>query len=486
MNKNNIDKIGFNFDNSYSRLSNLLSKEINPTKVKKPKLIIFNKELAIKLNLNFNNINNSQIASLFSGNSLPNGSKSIAQAYAGHQFGHFTMLGDGRATLVGEHINSCKERFDIQFKGSGKTPYSRNGDGRATLVSMLREYLISEAMHSFKIKTTRGLSVVSTGEQVQREKTYMGGVLTRVSSSHIRIGTFQYLSMNGDLDTLRKLINYCLNRHFPEEPININPAITLLKLVIKTQISLIVDWMRVGFIHGVMNTDNMLISGETIDYGPCAFMDKYNPNKVFSSIDLNGRYSFVNQPIIAHWNISRLAETLIPFLAESQIKAIEIGKEIINEFEDLYSKSWIKMMKQKLGFASNENNDLKLIESLLYWMEKNNADYTNTFLHLMNSEKYQNEIYIKDSFIKIKQEIDTRKKLITESKDFKFVNPIIIPRNFKVEEALTSIHEEENYEKFNDLLDIIKNPYIEKNNTKEYQKLPDHLFENNYKTFCGT
>ena len=323
--------IGLNFDNTYSNLSSTLITNINPTPVKSPKLIILNKELAKYLDLNFDSINKLKLASLLSGNLLPKGSKCIAQAYAGHQFGYLNILGDGRAILIGEHITKKNKRYDLQFKGSGKTPYSRNGDGRATLLSMLREYIISEAMHGLNIPTTRSLSVVSTGEDIQRGENLMGGILTRVASSHIRVGTFQYLAMQGDKNNLSKLIDYSLKRHYPDEPVDVNSAITLLKSVRDRQISLIINWMRVGFIHGVMNTDNMTISGETIDYGPCAFMDTYNPHKVFSSIDQNGRYSFINQSIIAHWNISRFAETLIPFLDKSKNKAIEIGKEIINE-----------------------------------------------------------------------------------------------------------------------------------------------------------
>ena len=317
---NNLNNIGFNFDNTYSNLSELLINNVKPTIVRSPKLIILNKGLANDLDLDFDLIDESLISSLLSGNILLEGSKTIAQAYAGHQFGYLTMLGDGRAILIGEHLNSKNLRFDIQLKGSGRTQFSRNGDGRATLTSMLREYLISEAMHGLEIPTTRSLSVVETGENIQRETTQMGGILTRVASSHIRVGTFQYIAMNNDIKALEDLTLYSLNRHFSNNKIDSNPAITLLKIVRDKQISLIVNWMRVGFIHGVMNTDNMTISGETIDYGPCAFINTYNPKTVFSSIDINGRYSFENQSIIAHWNISRFAETLIPLLNPSRKK----------------------------------------------------------------------------------------------------------------------------------------------------------------------
>ncbi|SVC24313.1 uncharacterized protein METZ01_LOCUS277167, partial [marine metagenome] len=340
-----ISNVGWKFDNSYISLPNILMTKINPTRVKFPKLVILNHDLAKDLNLDFNYINENKLASVFAGNELPKGAESIAQAYAGHQFGYFTMLGDGRAILLGEHINSKKNRFDIQFKGSGKTPYSRNGDGKAALGPMLREYLFSEAMYGLTIPTTRSLAVVTTGEEVMREKNLQGAILTRVASSHIRVGTFQYLTMKGDINTLKKLVDYTINRHYSNLTKKENPAITLLEGLIEKQISLIVNWMRVGFIHGVMNTDNVALSGETIDYGPCAFMDFYNPKTVFSSIDHQGRYSFANQEIICHWNVSRFAETLIPLLDDNEDMAIKIGTKIINKFSDKFKYKWISMMR---------------------------------------------------------------------------------------------------------------------------------------------
>lgn len=484
----NIDKIGLNFDNSYSNLSNSLVSKTNPIPVKSPKLAIFNYELAKNLDLDFNKINESEISSLLSGNYLPKGSNYIAQAYAGHQFGYFTVLGDGRATLMGEHVTKKNKRYDIQLKGAGRTPYSRNGDGRATLPSMLREYLISEAMHGLGISTTRSLSVVSSGENVQREKNFNGGILTRIASSHIRVGTFQYLSMKGDQKTLNKLITYCLKRHYSKELINNNAAITLLKLVRNKQISLIVDWMRVGFIHGVMNTDNMSISGETIDYGPCAFMDSYDPKTVFSSIDHTGRYSYANQSLIAHWNISRFAETLIPFLDSSEKKAIEIGSEIIDEFESIFRNKWLKMMRGKIGFLGEQKKDNELIQCLLDWMYSNKADYTNTFIHLMNKNLIKDKIYNSDSFIQIKIKIDERrnKNNPANKKINNLYNPLFIPRNHIVEEALIMIQEDENYELLYKLLDILKNPYLTNENKERFQSPPNSLFAKEYQTFCGT
>ena len=487
----NIKNVGFNFDNTYANLSESLISHVKPELSKDPKLIILNDNLGKNLDLNFEHLNEKEISSLLSGNSLPRGSQSIAQAYAGHQFGFLTMLGDGRATLIGEHLNKKNERFDIQLKGSGKTPFSRNGDGRATLLSMLREYLISEAMNGLNIPTTRSLAVVSTGENVYREKIYNGGILTRVASSHIRVGTFQNLSMRGDYKTLGNLISYSLKRHFAQYPSDTNSAISLLKIVRDKQISLIVNWMRVGFIHGVMNTDNMAISGETIDYGPCAFMNAYNPNKYFSSIDKNGRYSFINQSIIAHWNISRFAETLIPFLNPSRTKAIDIGKEIINDFEDLYKKKWHKMMKDKLGFLDENKDDDKLINELLNWMEKNKADYTNTFIFIMNNTDINNEIFKNNSFIEIKNKIDQRKNLNIKPKKYSNEimiknNPLVIARNHLVEEALYSIDTKDDYSLFYELLNILKDPYSKKNNIKDFQNQPDSKFEKEYRTFCGT
>ena len=304
-----MKNLNFNFDNTYANLPDLMATKLAPIAVKKPELIIFNKELADELSLDFSNISDSELAEIFSGNTLPEGSVPLAQAYCGHQFGHFVMLGDGRAILLGEHLNKQGKRFDVQLKGSGQTPYSRNGDGRAALGPMLREYLISEAIHALNIPTTRSLAVVSTGEDVQREIILKGAILTRIASSHLRVGTFQYVAAKQDLETLKKLVHYSIDRHYPELKDEPNLAIGLFKAVMKKQIKLIVNWMRVSFIHGVMNTDNMTISGETIDYGPCAFMDQYDPKTVFSSIDHYGRYAFTNQPVIANWNLARFVET---------------------------------------------------------------------------------------------------------------------------------------------------------------------------------
>ena len=371
--------IGWHFDNTYSKLSNTFKEDIKPTPVHDPELIILNKELAKDLNLDFSKIDTKDLAKLFSGNLLPEGTNTIAQAYAGHQFGHFTMLGDGRAVLLGEHLVNGTNRFDIQFKGSGKTSFSRNGDGRAALGPMLREYIISEAMNGLNIPTTRSLAVVKSGEEVIRETSLPGAILTRVASSHIRVGTFQYIAARQKKDELEVFLDYVINRHYPNLKNSQNKLLDLLNIVIEKQIDLIVNWMRVGFIHGVMNTDNVSISGETIDYGPCAFMDIYDPKTVFSSIDQMGRYAYCNQPVITKWNLSRFAECLIPLIDEDQNKAVQIATEIINSFEKQYEEKWLNMMRDKLGLFGIDEKDKLLIVDLLTWMHQSKTDYTNTF-----------------------------------------------------------------------------------------------------------
>jgi len=334
--------IGWHFDNTYSKLSKTFIEDIKPTPVHDPELVILNEQLAKELNLDFSKTKEKDLSLLFSGNSLPNGSTTIAQAYAGHQFGHFTMLGDGRAVLLGEHISNKNNRFDIQFKGSGRTSFSRGGDGRAALGPMLREYIISEAINSLNIPTTRSLAVVKTGEKVVRENLLDGAILTRVASSHLRVGTFQYIAARQNIEDLNTLVDYTIERHYPQIKSSKTKALDLLNLVMEKQCRLVVDWMRVGFIHGVMNTDNMTISGETIDYGPCAFMDQYHPKTVFSSIDKFGRYAYSNQPPIAKWNLARFAECLIPLIDKNEETAIKIATDVIDNFQNIYEKKMDK------------------------------------------------------------------------------------------------------------------------------------------------
>ena len=479
--------IGWHFDNTYSKLSKTFIEDIKPTPVHDPELVILNKQLAKELNLDFSKQTQKKIAEIFSGNFLPDGTTTIAQAYAGHQFGHFTMLGDGRAILLGEHLVNQKQRVDVQFKGSGRTSFSRNGDGRAALGPMLREYIISEAMYALNIPTTRSLAVVKTGEKIIRENLLPGAILTRVASSHIRVGTFQYIAAKQNIDDLNTLLNYTINRHYPEIKSSNNKAIDLLNLVMERQCQLVVNWMRVGFIHGVMNTDNMAISGETIDYGPCAFMDSYNPKTVFSSIDKFGRYAFSNQPPITKWNLARLAECLIPLIDKNEDVAIKIATDLIDNFQNIYEKKWLNMMRDKLGFFGEDKNDKLLINNLLDWMKQNKADYTNTFCHLMDIN-FNEEIYVKNDFLDLVNQWKKRSKMHNSSKEkqlklMKKNNPIVIPRNHKIEEALTSAGKG-SLEEMNKLLKVLSDPYGNQKNISAFQKPSKD--NKNYQTFCGT
>jgi len=476
--------IGWNFDNTYSKLPNILLSKIRPEKTLKPKLIIKNDSLADELGLNFSNITEDGLSLLFSGNSIPEDTETFAQAYAGHQFGHFTMLGDGRALILGEHITPKNKRFDIQLKGSGKTPYSRNGDGKAALGPMLREYIISEAMFNLKIPTTRSLAVVATGEKVVREKDLTGAILTRVARSHLRVGTFQFVAVQNDLKTMKALIDYTIKRHFPSIIKDELPVLSLLKNVMMCQIDLIINWMRVGFIHGVMNTDNMSISGETIDYGPCAFMDTYNPNTVFSSIDLNGRYAFNNQPVIAQWNLLRFSECLLPFLNENKNKAIKIAEDTINEFSDIFKKKWINMMCSKIGIEKNIDADEKLITDLLTLLEKNKIDYTLFFSNLSNFKKPKIQA-LDDWFFQWNKRVERNKKNTKNISDLmQKNNPRIIPRNYIIENVLKKA-EINDISHVIKLLKALKNPYQRDRNFVEFEKEPPKTNEK-YKTFCGT
>ena len=481
--------IGWRFDNTYSKLPEHFISNTSPIPVKSPELIILNDDLAKELGLNFSLIDKKDLSKLFSGNLLPKGSKAISQAYAGHQFGHFTMLGDGRAVLMGEHISKNNERFDIQFKGSGKTPFSRNGDGRAALGPMLREYIVSEAMHALNISTTRSLAVVKTGEEVMRENTLQGAILTRVASSHLRVGTFQFIAARKNENELKTLINYTINRHYPNIKRSKNQALELLKVMIEQQTNLVINWMRVGFIHGVMNTDNMAISGETIDYGPCAFMDTYDPQTVFSSIDQFGRYSYSNQPSITKWNLARFAECLIPLIDPNKDKAIEIATETINNFDKNYEIKWINMMRDKLGLFGQDPKDLVLILDLLTWMHKNKADYTNTFCILMNENVQKNKIYNDENFIIWKKRWEERLKLNNNNPEkflklMRSVNPLIIPRNHKVEEALEAANNND-LSILKNLIKILKKPYDKQQENIDYQS-PAPIGNKKYQTFCGT
>jgi uncharacterized protein YdiU (UPF0061 family) len=480
--------IGWHFDNTYSKLSDTFREQIEPIPVLNPELIILNEKLAYELDLNFSKMGRNEISKILSGNSLPNGTNSIAQAYAGHQFGHFTMLGDGRAVLIGEHKTKSNKRYDIQFKGSGKTAFSRNGDGRAALGPMLREYIISEAMNALNIPTTRSLAVVKTGEDIQRETSLQGAILTRIASSHIRVGTFQYIAARQKKNELKTLVDYTVDRHYPEIKNSNNQAIDLLNLLIERQCNLVVNWMRVGFIHGVMNTDNMTISGETIDYGPCAFMDIYDPKTVFSSIDQMGRYAYCNQPAITKWNLARFAECLVPLIDQDQEKAIKMATEIINSFEKKYEEKWMNMMRDKLGLFGLDNKDKFLILDLLTWMHEKKADYTNTFCYLMNITPTKDKLYEENDFVNWKKRWEERliKNDNTKKKSIELMrnnNPLVIPRNHKVEEALKAA-EHNNLKPFNNLFEILSKPYTEQKGINDYQS--PSISNVKYQTFCGT
>jgi uncharacterized protein YdiU (UPF0061 family) len=423
---------------------------------------------------------------VLSGNKILPNSSPFAQAYAGHQFGHFNRLGDGRAILLGEHILGEK-RVDIQLKGPGITPYSRRGDGRATLSSMLREYVISEAMYFLNIPTTRSLAVVSSGEMVYREKPQYGGILTRVAQSHIRVGTFEYAGRLADKECLKQLTHYTIQRHYPEIDLKGNYALEFLQKVADKQLDLIVNWLRVGFIHGVMNTDNMSIAGETIDYGPCAFMNRYHPKTVFSSIDENGRYAFDNQINMALWNLTRFAEMLLSLIHDDNQIAIQLATKVLEEFPDKYHQKFNVMMGKKLGITKVNEQDVLKIHELLLWMENKEADYTHTFIHLSHPHLVNDAIYQDSFFENWKNWWQQRIGDFQKAKDLmQQTNPFIIPRNHIVEQVLRDVSENQSLTEWNNLLHLLQNPYkAPEKFTKEYLQ-PDKNTDYNHTTFCGT
>ena len=475
-------------ENSYSDLPQQFYTRINPTPVNKPKLVIFNKKLSKELGIDLPD-DKELLAQIFSGNKLPKKAKPISQAYAGHQFGHFSILGDGRAHLIGEQISANGKRFDIQFKGSGPTPYSRNGDGRAALAPMLREYIISEAMHALNIPTTRSLAVVSTGESIMRSSVTKGAILTRIASSHIRVGTFEYASKMLDRAAVKNLADYAINRHFPELINQENPYLSFLKTVISHQAKLIASWMNIGFIHGVMNTDNMAISGETIDYGPCAFMDIFSTNKVFSSIDRKGRYEYGSQAHIAHWNLTKLAEGLLPLLHESMNEAIKLAEVSISEYANEFNSAWISGMRSKLGLFNEEESDYLLAQNLFRWMENAKADFTRTFSDLSYENFSDKDIYNSSDFKKWHDQWQERLLRNSESVKSALImmrkhNPVIVPYNHFVEEALLAA-EKGDMRPFDALHSALMKPFTLSASNKAYRQ--STIQPNpNYQTFCGT
>lgn len=480
-------QMGWNLDNSYARLPKTFFTNLAPTPVPSPKLIIFNNPLAVSLGLNTQALQGKEGISIFAGNQIPEDALPLAQAYAGHQFGNFALLGDGRALLLGEQITPLGERFDIQLKGSGRTPYSRRGDGRAALGPMLREYIISEAMHGLGIATTRSLGVVTTGQSVIRESYQPGAILMRVAASHIRVGTFQYAAEWGTAEELQALADYTLERHFSKGDRTNNPYLFLLQAVIKGQAELIAKWQLVGFIHGVMNTDNMAISGETIDYGPCAFMDKYDPATVFSSIDVQGRYAYGNQPHIAGWNLARFSETLLPLLHVNQDEAMGLAQEAISKFKELYQQNWLGGMRKKLGIVNEEKGDEPLINSLLSMMQKYGADYTNTFRGLTFNVLEDSVLFGSAEFSQWHEQWQARLGRQEEAayQLMQKSNPALIPRNHLVEAALAAAVERGDYSVMEGLLNALANPYAHSPEQADYSILPP-LSNIPYQTFCGT
>ena len=494
------DRVGgaIAFSNSYARLPDHFFARLSPTPVAKPQLIKFNEPLAAELGIDTRGLGPDELAAIFAGNALPPGAEPIAMAYAAHQFGNFVpQLGDGRAILLGEVVNRNGKRRDIQLKGAGPTPFSRGGDGRAALGPVLREYLVSEAMHALGIPTTRALAAVSTGEPVFRDRQLPGAVLTRVASSHIRIGTFQYFAARGDMEAVERLSSYVIDRHFPEIQGSEKPILALLQSVAERQASLVTRWMHVGFIHGVMNTDNTALSGETIDFGPCAFMDAYDPATTFSAIDERGRYAYGNQATIAQWNLARFAETLLPLLDTSPERAIEFASEAMSAFTYRFQELWLAGIRDKLGLASKEEGDFELAHALLKTMHENAADFTLTFRRLSDAAADGEADADVRALFTNPAAYDTwasqwRLRLAAESVEpdaraqaMRRVNPAFIPRNHRVEQALDAAIEYGDFSPFAELSTVLSRPYEAQAAFAHYAD-PPNADERVFRTFCGT
>lgn len=497
-----MEELSFPFDNSYARDLPGFYVPWEPAPVPTPRLLFLSRELAEELRLGLTSWDGATLAAVFSGNRLPAGAAPIAQAYAGHQFGHFSpQLGDGRALLIGEVIDRNGKRRDIAFKGSGKTPFSRRGDGKAAVGPMLREVLIGEAMHALGIATTRALAVVGTGDPVYRERTLPGAVLTRVADSHLRVGTFEFFAASGEDGQVKRLADYAIRRHYPELVGAKDLYLEFLRAVTARQAALVAQWMGVGFIHGVMNTDNMSISGETIDYGPCAFMEAYDPGAVFSSIDEYGRYAFENQPGIAQWNLARLAETLLPLLAEDDEQAVTLATEAIHTFPGLYRRHWLEVMRAKLGLAGDgEPEDAALAEEWLALLAAKKADFTLAWRRLADGAegnpaplralicdqpgldawlaKWQARCAAEDG--------NGADAAAARGRRMRRANPWIIPRNHRVEEALAAASDNGDLVPFEQLLAAIKRPYEESGDLARFAEPAPVSFTGSYRTFCGT
>ncbi len=487
------DAAGWRLENTYAALPPVLHRALAPTAVRAPRLVVLNHALARELGLDPAALSGPDAAELFAGNRVPPGATPIAQAYAGHQYGNFTPLGDGRALLLGEQITPGGARFDVQLKGSGPTPYSRRGDGRAALGPMLREYIVSEAMHALGIPTTRSLAVAATGEQIRRhEGPLPGAVLVRVAASHIRVGTFEWAAAVAHEDggeALRALLDHTVRRHYPDLAEAANPALALLDAVIGRQAELIVRWMATGFVHGVMNTDNMALSGETIDYGPCAFIDAYDPATVFSSIDQYGRYAFGNQPRIAQWNLARLGEALLPLIHPREEEAVSLATASIERFSERYLRHSLAAMRRKLGLVDEEPEDKDLIEELLGWMRRTRADFTNTFATLSapgaDSPAAVSDTDFQAWHARWRARIARQGRSSEESLSLRrSANPAVIPRNHLVEAALTAATQGD-LKPAERLLAILARPYDHAHVAPDYQSPAPGSLEA-YRTFCGT
>ncbi|WP_095589186.1 protein adenylyltransferase SelO [Actibacterium ureilyticum] len=473
------------FDNSYARLPDRFFNAQGPAPVSEPALIAVNDALAAELGLDAGWLRSDAGLAMLAGNTLPEGAAPLAQAYAGHQFGGWVpQLGDGRALLIGEVIDTNGLRRDIQLKGSGPTPFSRRGDGRAGLGPVLREYIVSEAMHALGIPTTRALAAVTTGDVVLRERPQPGAVLTRVAASHIRVGTFQYFAAREDTEALALLAEHARQRHYPEAA----GVLGFLKAVITAQAHLVARWLGVGFIHGVMNTDNMAVSGETIDYGPCAFMDRYHPAKVFSSIDQFGRYAYNKQPDMAAWDLAQLASALLPLIDPDENRAIEIATEAVNEFAPQFRDAWLEVFRAKVGLASAEDGDAELIHTLLDRMAVNQADFTNTF-RALGGDTARDQFLDPAAFDQ--WQADWQARLVRDpqtpadrAEQMRRANPAIIPRNHRVEQAISAALSD-NYEPFRKLLEATATPFDDGPLTAEYARPPSQD-EEVHRTFCGT
>ncbi len=464
--------MAFSFETTYKELDSKLYSRVTPKRIPNPDILVRNDELRADLGLDAAGLN----ATILAGQELLE--EPIAQAYAGHQYGRFTILGDGRAMILGEHIYEG-DRYDIQLKGAGRTPYSRSGDGNATVSSMLREYLYSYAMQKLNSKTSRSLAVIETDEAVTRRRTEPGAVLVRVMNSHIRYGTFQYVA-NKASDELQRFTDYVIDRHYPALHEKNRTYVEFFDAVMQSSIEMVVDWLRVGFIHGVMNTDNMSIDGETFDYGPCAFMNYYDEETVFSSIDKHGRYAFGNQRPILQWNLERFAEALQPLCTQSALTYDELeGK--LDEFEERFDAQYYTMMRKKLGI--NSDGEEELIEECLEWLRKSNADYTNTFLELETPGTVDDPAFATAAFEQLRNKlaaVGLNEELMQEA------NPRYIPRNYLVEEALEEYLEAGDLSKFKELLAVLENPYASKSTDSQFQQPPPREFDAKYTTYCNT